>query len=307
MGGLSKFLRRHEKIPIVGKGSKHLRVFMPSYPGPRIESIQCLDETCHHFLNHYPMSLFKRLSGGAYLNTLQNVAMADMIDDEDAVGLMMVEHDAVWPTAPAREVDGVKRPAFNAFQRLISRDKDIIGALCTNRKLPVKLMAGWYHENGDLRGVEDPALGDPQNSTPFEVDWIATHFLYVSRKAAVRIAEHVGSHLALFDCMTKVDSRKDTSEALCKLAMRYADDHGEPDEDINSQEFVAEVVKLVDMVGYYQNDISFCKRAKAAGCEIWVDPSFEVQHVGDYPYSRNDWIGQKMLEQERAEKAAAKG
>ena len=40
-------------------------------------------------------------------------------------------------------------------------------------------------------------------------------------------------------------------------------------------------------------DFSFCRKARLAGLEVWADPSFEVQHLGDYGYSRVDWIAQR--------------
>jgi GT2 family glycosyltransferase len=60
------------------------------------------------------------------------------------------------------------------------------------------------------------------------------------------------------------------------------------------------------MTGNYSEDVAFCRRAKEAGVEIWVDPSFELQHMGLYPYTRLDWIGQKLAraegEKEKADK-----
>jgi hypothetical protein len=301
VGRLEKFVKRFSKIPIVGQG-KYVRVFMPSYPGPKIQSVNCLVETVHHFQNHWPMNVVMRLAGSAYLNSLQNEAIAQMIDEEDCVGLLLAEHDAIWPPPqPARVAeDGTHRPPFNALQRLMSRDKDIVAGFATNRTQPVKMMAGWFLPNGDLRGVDDPKIVDPQNGQPFEVDWAATHFMYISRPAAVRIAEHAGSHLTLFDPATKLFSREDLERRVKNLLNCYQR------EGCSYEILCKDLEGLINLAGSYQNDISFCRRAKAAGCEIWVDPSFEVQHMGDYPYSRNDWIGQHMVSLDEAEAFASK-
>lgn len=267
--------------------NQRVRVFMPSYPGPKIYTMNCLLEMLHGFGTlGTPYDVVFRMGGGAYLNTLQNDAMCQFLEDELAVGLLLVEHDAIWPNAGTRDRDGKKLPPFNALHRLMSRGKDIIAGFATNRSMPVKMMAGWYKPNGDLRPVEDPDIVDPRNGTPFEVEWAATHFMYVTRAAAVKIAEHQGTPLAMFDCSAKLFEVAPTSMRLSEMLAEHRAG------GITETEFRVELGRLLDMAGYYQNDISFCRRARAAGCEIWVDPSFEVQHIGDYSYSRHDWMGQ---------------
>lgn len=40
---------------------------------------------------------------------------------------------------------------------------------------------------------------------------------------------------------------------------------------------------------YMGEDIYFCKKAGDAGFDVWVDPTIEIGHIGDYTYDRKDY------------------
>ncbi len=182
----------------------------------------------------------------------------------------------------------------------MSLDKDIVGGLFTTKNMPVKLMCGSFDPaNGHLSWLDDVSKGHPLNGTPFQVDWLGCHFLYISRRAVQKMVDHIGSHLTLFDCNSRlmVDARY--SEPLNAALGEFS--RGE----ITLEHIREKIALLVDHAGFFQEDVSFCRRAKDSGCEIWVDPCFEVQHVGEYNYGRMDWIAHKMAEdEEKAAKAA---
>ncbi len=277
-------------------GKKIVHVYIPSYPGPKVFTIEAALQMTQSFGMFRSDTLCTlQLTGGAYLPLMRNMALREMIEQERAEGMLMIDHDAVWPN---KYPDGKSDSGFNALDRLLSLDKDIIGGLFTTRGMPIRLMCGGFDpENGNLTWLDDVAKGHPLNATPFQVDWIGCHFLYISRRAAVKIANHVGSHLTLFDCHSRLMTDGRYNSQLDLALEEYKSGA------IDLRAIKGTIEGLVDKAGFFQEDVSFCRRAKAAGCEIWVDPCFEVQHIGDYAYTRMDWVHQKVQEEQAKEAA----
>lgn len=273
---------------------KTVTVFVPSYPGPKVltmESMLLMTESFPLFRPNYQCRL--ELTAGAYLPLMRNLAMRRMIEDDRSEGILYVDHDAHWPTViPSRE----SPRGFNALDRLISRDKDIIGGLFTTRTMPISLMCGTFDPaTGGLVWLDDMTKGHPLSKDPFQVDWVGCHFLYISKRAALKVADHVGSHKTLFDCNSRlmIDGRYNVPLDRALEQFRTG--------EIDLAAVKQQIERLTDQAGFFQEDVSFCRRAKAAGCEIWIDPSFEVQHIGDYAYGRMDWAAQKLAIDEAAE------
>jgi len=283
---------------LLSTAKKTVTVFVPSYPGPKVltmESLLTMTESLHMFRPDHQVRL--ELTAGAYLPLMRNLALRRMVEEDKSVGILMVDHDAYWPTVLPKKVKGNGKvlEGFNALDRLISLDKDIVGGLFTTRAMPIQLMCGGFNPaDGGLVWLDDVAKGHPLNSEPFQVDWIGAHFLYISKKAALKIAEHVGSYKTLFDCNSRlmIDGRYNSQLDLSLEEYKS----GTIDRDAVKKR----IETLVDHAGFFQEDVSFCRRAKAAGCEIWVDPKFEVQHIGDYSYGRMDWLALQAMKEQAA-------
>ena len=239
-----------------------------------------------------------KLIGGAYIDVMRNEAIIDMLMDPNCIGTLMVDHDAVWPNSFPSVKDGVRNEGFNALYQLYKQDKDIVGALTTTRQMPIRLMCGTYTNDGQIAFLNDLADGHPRNGKMFKVDWTACHFTYVSRRGAIKIAQHYGSEKSFFESGTRIRHDDKNKTRLLEVMEQFKLGH------IEREEAFERAVHAFDLAGVYQEDISFCQRAQAAGCEIWIDPCFEVQHIGDYAYSRVDWLGQKGREEERAQAEA---
>lgn len=287
------------------KKGKIIHLFIPSYPGPKVKTMECALNMLYGF-NELGTGIRTalKLVGGAYIDVMRNAALVEMLEDPKAIGVLMVDHDAIWVNRNHSIVNGKHDDGFNALYRLMARDKDIIGALTTTRAMPIRLMCGAYTDEGGLAMLNDITKGHPSNGNPFQVEWTACHFTYISRRAALKIASHYGSDKHFFECasriMVDVEKRTKVEELMDQFRA------GKFDRD----EALEKILLWVDMAGVWQEDVSFCRRARAAGCEIWIDPSFEVQHIGDYAYSRADWLGQKQREMEaerQQELQAAKG
>lgn len=302
-GGIKKFIARQRaaleaKYLIKGTG-KSVRIFMPMYPAPNPNTVTCLLGLVQGFAGlGTPYDTKLSFKTGSLISHLRSESGREFIEDDESVGMLCIDADAIWPNGSALDAAGKAVQGFNALDRLMSRDKDIVGALCTNRSIPTVIAAGWFDGEGSLSRVEDENQGHPLNSTPFQVDWIGMHFTYVTRRAALKIANHIDQHAFLFEPESRLWDRPEKMAEVGRLLEAYK--AGTHDVD----DVVATLKRLFNASGYYPEDVAFCRRAKDAGVEVWVDPSFDVGHFGEYRYTRMDWIGQKMLARE-AETAAA--
>lgn len=66
-------------------------------------------------------------------------------------------------------------------------------------------------------------------------------------------------------------------------------------EDHDGTRFKAYFAPIVEPPAYYAEDISFCRRARAAGVTVMCDTTVRLFHVGTYLYSWEDTLPQQRL------------
>ena len=303
IGGLQDVIRRlasrNDPSPGARPPNPEILVFVPSYPGPKVATMECVLNLLYGWESlRTGINITLQLTGGAYIDAMRNSAILQMLKNPNCIGVLMIDHDAKFPSVPAIDKKGQRDPqAFNALRQLVQHDVDIVGALTTTRGFPLQLMCGTYKANAELDFLQDAKMGHPLSKKAFQVDWTACHFTYISRRAIGKIVDHYGADTNFFECSSRIlvdDKRRAEVETVLE---RFKSG------EIDAPTAMKKIAYWVDLAGVYQEDVSFCRRAKAAGCEIWIDPSFEVQHIGDYPYSRFDWLSQKMFQQEETKQA----
>ena len=298
-GQLKNLYRGDVKTPAVkgGRGPT-IHIFVPSYPGPKVKTMEAVLNLMFGWQElGTGIRLSLKLTGGAYIDVMRNEALVAMFKDPEALGILMVDHDAIFPNKTITDPKAKKYDGYNALHQLYKQYKDIIGGLTTTRSMPIKMMCGGYTDVSSLACLDDMDKCHPLSSKPFMVEWTACHFTYISRRGAMKIVDHYGQDKHFFECGSRIlldnEKRAKIEEALAQHKAG----------EIDTQAFLKTMEYWVDLAGVFQEDVSFCRRARAAGCEIWIDPSFEVQHIGDYAYSRMDWLGQKMRQDEEAKEA----
>jgi hypothetical protein len=262
-----------------------ISICMPMHRAPNPLAVGCLQGLVGHFGEQGTgYDLRMRFRMGAIIGHMRAQAMHEAIEEEDDA-ILFIDDDMTYPVGG----EGFsKDPTFNPLKRLLDRDKEIVGALCTSRSLPMHLNVGSHTDDGYFAMCEDFNVGHVENGEMFQTDLLGFGMVLIRRSAMLKVFEYVNEvPSALFSNETIWE--KDP-ENVKKIGTMIAD-------GFKAAAIIPEIKKMERQSRFYHEDFSFCMKARAAGCEIWVDPSFEVQHHGDYGYTRLDWMAQQ---QERA-------
>lgn len=300
---------RFRRVPIVGNRAPMVQLTMPMYKYPNPKTVVLMDLTRQHLGRHYP-----GIRLAVYTPTSTSVAFARskatemFFREKECSHVLMVDDDMRWPLGGDDEKD-----PFNPIARLLSLDKDVVGGLGFTRHQPLRPFIGEAMPNGwgrVMNEIKDENL--MRAGKPFQVGYIGFGMVMISRRCLERVAEMVGVR---FDEEGNVT--EGTVDSLFTSETNWAEREGALDElraflakpigsllqigamEKAKEQRLRELVELVDKLIWkakaFGEDWSFCKKARRAGCEVWVDPAFELGHYGDYSYSLKDFLGQQEL------------
>ncbi|HUV10655.1 MAG TPA: hypothetical protein VMX12_06725 [Acidimicrobiia bacterium] len=216
---------------------------------------------------------------------MRNQVARSAMNHEEVSHVLFIDDDMDFPVGAAYNHKGEPVQGFNPLVRLLERNKDMVGALCTARDESAMPFIGWEDERGTCTAKIDPykhMLG----GDPFQVDFIGFGMVLIKREVLVGVLEGCRYNQGqVFDYYntwrTSPEARAEFAEAL----KRYETHH---DQDRLARE-VESIQAACERLG---EDYAFCKRARDyAGATIWCDPSFDVDHIGRYGYGRKDWLG----------------
>jgi len=192
-------------------------------------------------------------------------------------------------------IDDDIEPGPDSLVRLLSHEKDIVGALCTVRTDPPNVT---LREFDDMTGDFKSRLHWKRNEL-LQIDGIGTGMMLVSRKALDEVGEFYLS------CGYEKRLYGDTPEIQALAVRRRVefDDKREPRWWKNACWF--QCLPALNGRGEYGEDISFCLKAKFCGIPVFCDTAVQPKHHGDYGYSVTDFLiyKQELMEEEQAKAA----
>lgn len=322
-GRFPELLRRRQafgkNIPILRREPLVL-ISMPMYKYPNPKTIVNMDLTRQHLNQHYPgIKLAVQTPVSTGIVQARSKVVAAVFENPEVTHLFFVDDDMRWPLTDG----GDGRPAFNPIARFLSLGKDVVGGLGFTRHQPLRPFIG-DHNPADGWGI---VLNDVESENrmragePFQVGYIGFGMVMISRRALEKVAELVG---VVFDDKGKVidgniesvltsetnwSERPGALEQLTEFLARplgalLATGAMEEARRARALELVELVDRLVWKAKSFGEDWSFCRKARRAGLEVWVDPSFELGHYGDYSYSLSDFLAQQEMGRLEDAKAA---
>lgn len=263
-------------VPVVGKKKPTTVVFsmnMYRYPHPR--TVNVAERMLNDLQSNRPdidVIMGRTLATGLIA---ARRAQFEITLAQDADYLCIVDDDMFWP----------QTPEFNALEALLAHDRDVMSAVCFTRHMPMACMVS-ISEDGSEK-LTDTAL--IKAGRPFKAKWTGFGFILIKRKVIDKLADYCGGvrNIPNFES----DWRK-APQAVDMLTAAKT-----PEEIMDAVDWIQR------RATHFYEDYSFCKKAKECGFEIWVDPSFEVAHIGDYDYGVADWI--YMMDRHQKETANA--
>lgn len=262
-------------------------IAIPMHKTPEPKTVICIDNVIEDFaLYGTGHSILKLIKNGVRVEEAQGEALQKAME-ESCVGVLFWEDDMVVPVRAA--APGVQ--GFNPLLRLLSHDKDIIGAPYITRTKPPRPVMAMADKNGLPTNLQDESLYGLDSSEPFQCPFIGTGFTWISRRAILRMMQAYGD-----DC-----SKFFEPESVCYYEPEFLRGLEEQLEIGATAAELLGFIKHEQRLGrWMKQDYAFCARAREAGIEIWIDPIFDAQHLGTYGYDRRDWIATKREAADRA-------
>lgn len=290
MGERKRFLKS-----LLGGGGrrKSIVVAVPMHKTPEPKMIINMLDVCNDFINQGTDHVIgQMLQCDSRLEDAEGKALKACVDDPTSVGVLFWEDDMV---VPFRVAEKGHDAAFNPILRLMSHDKDIIGAAYTTRlQQECRPIMGQANEEGLPRCITEEGQW-PITTEPFRCDFVGMGFTWVSRRAILRMMDVLGD-----DCRKFFEPE---SVAFMERHVEFRLD-GFLKEQPTARAVLDFVNREIRLSAWMKTDYAFCHRARECGLEVWCDPSFGVAHLGTYGYTREFWLAGKML---AAERLAAKG
>lgn len=131
----------------------------------------------------------------------------------------------------------------NAISVLLNADKDFIAGVYPSRKATTFIYNPVYADDGSL-------IPDEKHPYLIKANMVSSGFMLIKREVIVKMREHF-AHLSY---KPKVEGAGDTGVCL----------------------FNTEVIDGE----FWSEDYVFCKRARDAGFDIWIDPRIQFNHAG---------------------------
>jgi Glycosyl transferase family 2 len=171
-------------------------------------------------------------------------------------------------------MDDDMAPPSDALKVLLSRNVDVIGAVCTVRQDPPLPNARYYDAAGmfyQTADIDRPGV--------WKVGAIGSGFLLLSKKALEAVGEYT---------LTQAFAKKylGMSEEVAKV--REAREKSRAAKDRNQYWF--EFLKHPKGEGEWGEDVAFCFKAMECGFDVYADSTVIVGHVGKYAFSLHDYL-----------------
>jgi hypothetical protein len=285
---------------------KKLLIAVASYRSPKVETTKGIYRMMHTPGElGLPYDVDLRMTSHTSTIRARNEHMEYFLEHgHDAC--LMVDDDMQWPVSDAITSDGTNVTGFCPLIRLLERDKDVISALCTNRKIPTEIMAGHEEADGTCRMLNTPEEVMEPGVVP--IDFFGFGMVLIRRRAVLKMLDHYGPKCNFW--FAEWNTYRSLPAVNRAVADRIALLRSRPQRDDDVDTLLDEIEDLQRKGTLLGQDFAFCKRARMAGVELWLDRTFDVHHIGDYGYSRIDWLGQYNYFQERLkqqQKQAAEG
>jgi len=227
--GVKKLIAKHGQEKIIGKRDETGISITQGIMTPRPTMVICIPCATDPYFDMFASQLTWRVPPDVrYIlsnRTLVQKARRSGIDvalREDSDYLMFIDSDMKFGT--------------HDIYRLLSYNKDVIGALAHRRKPPYQPCIFKYKSKGDhYKFIEDITYKEGL----IEVDAMGLAFTLIKTKALKRLKEPF---------------------TACEFTIHP---------------------KTRGIVG---EDINLCRHLKKVGVKLWVDTTFEVQHIGDPLY-----------------------
>lgn len=164
-------------------------------------------------------------------------------------------------------------PPPNAVNILLSRNVDIVGAVCTVRQDPPLPNVRHFSPSSfvfQTADIDRPGV--------WEVGAIGTGFMLISKKALDAVGEYT---------LSQQYQRKYLGMSKEVADEREKHERARYERDGNA--FWFEFLKHPLGDGEYGEDIGFCFKAAECGFKIFADSTFAVGHVGNYAFGIEDY------------------
>lgn len=280
---LRKMIRSGEDI-VFNDGSRVVMIGVPMYRFTHPRTVISINNLVNNFVKQAIGAIALRYVTSTWIPIARNKLML-ACEREGAEGILFVDDDMSFHSGGGEQPGD---PGFNPLVRLMERDVDICAAMCSNRSMPPSIMCGWEKPDGMVNLVNDSDMISPRNRTPFQVDYTGFGFIYIRSTAIKKIRDYLGTDDPHFFNIESNWHFQDESREMVAEALRSIQDGEDP--DAAAESIMQKINHQIRRSTFLGEDYSFCRKAREAGCEIWVDPSFEVRHHGDYPYTRLDWL-----------------
>lgn len=299
-GLVKRFTRPQQKCILIGVG-------MYRYPDP--ETVNKIIGTMYHFaaLDTGYVLDYKSVTACAIPDT-RGKMVDHVLSDPTISHALFIDDDMNWPLGEGFSGDGSKLKGFNPLERLLMRDKDVVGALCFSRDPGVTPYVGRETPDGMCEFIQDPAIIG--SAEPFQVDFIGFGMVLIKRKVFERVALSMGlnpGHDSMAPMFRGTSNWRHDARAREEFARALAQYNVEIGlGDVMAKERLCDSIDSIQgRTTMLLDDFGFCRRARQVECEVWCDPSFDCVHIGRYSYGRMDWLARHRVLSEAAEEQAA--
>lgn len=163
-------------------------------------------------------------------------------------------------------------PPPDALITLLAKKGDVVGAVCTVRQDPPLPNARYYNKT-----IQAYQTADIDRAGVWNVGAIGTGFILLSKKVLDDVGEYT---------LKQRYFREHLGMSEEKAVVREKADRERAEKDNNK--FWFEFLKD-PKAGELGEDISFCFKARECGYEVFGDSTIVVGHIGNYPYSLEDY------------------
>jgi hypothetical protein len=271
LGGAQIVDKEEDIRPIVA-------VLMPSRDNPQLETQKAFEEMVAYSRSKAIVWNATSFSGASIVHFARNMLIANLI-----------KSGKPWDYVLFMDDDMV--PERDSLVKLLSHQREIVGALCTKRTDPPLPNIRYFDENtGDFSEILDWGTDGL-----IEVDAVGTGMILISKKALEEIAD------AYFKCRYE----KKFLGMPDSLAEHFQAQRLRAFDTINANGWwFRNLLHMKDGNSEYGEDVSFCVMAKMiCSIPVYCDTTVRPGHLGKYPFSVADFLPYREMVLEKAKEA----